>query len=163
MLLMVSFLVFGFFLNSAAYAGWHDLTQSQRNQAIVDEAESWTTGDYGSTCKEWARTVVKNASDDVVNISSNSGNCEWGYHADIEEKNVDISSSWSGDLIQMQLTSTSGPHTAVILSKHLYGLIIRESNWNLDYKVNSARYITYDDFDDMVDCYTIYYIRPSKN
>jgi hypothetical protein len=73
-LLLMVIAVFVFSFSSAAYAGWHDFTQSQRNQAIVNEAESWTTGEYGNTCKEWIRTVVKNASNYAVNIPSNSGN-----------------------------------------------------------------------------------------
>jgi hypothetical protein len=77
----------------------------------------------------------------------------------VGKRNVDISSSWMGNLVQMQLTSTGGPHTAVVLWKSLYGLVIRESNWNLDYQVNSARYLTFDEFNDMVDCYSIYYIK----
>lgn len=155
---VVSLALFCLLLTSSAYAGWHDLTQTQRNQAIVSEASSWTTGDDGVNCKEWVRTVVKNASDDAVNIPSSISYCEWGSHTYVQERNVDISSAWSGDLLQMELTSTNGPHSAVIISKQLSGLIIRECNLNLDGDVNDARYISYDDFDNMVNCYTIYYV-----
>jgi hypothetical protein len=42
----------------SAFAGWHDLTQPERNQAIVDEANSYNNGDYGDTCKRWVQLYV---------------------------------------------------------------------------------------------------------
>jgi len=147
----------------SAFAGWHDLTQTQRNQAIIDEAQSWTTGDDGGQCKEWVRTVVLNASGNLVNIPSNDGYCEWGYDAYVKERNVDIMSVTAGDLVQMTLSSAygSGPHTLVVLWRGLSGILVRESDWcnpATCETVHESRFVTYSTFDAMVTCYTIYYI-----
>jgi hypothetical protein len=160
-LLFVCLIVACLALNSLAYAGWHDLTQAQRNQAIVDEANSWNNGDDGGQCKVWVQSVVYDASDDTVWLPTNNGYCSWNSHTYVVGRSQDIVYVLPGEIVQMQLSSAygSGPHTFIVVSKGLYGITVKESNWCADdCEEVGTRYITFINFNNQADCYTLHYI-----
>ena len=50
------------------FAPWSNLTQQQRNQAIIDRAYQNNNMYVGQNCKEWVRTVVYAASGNHVTV-----------------------------------------------------------------------------------------------
>ena len=65
-------------INPTAHAGWHDWSQSSRNDAIVDEDE------WGDQCKIWVQQYVVTGASGLWLIPSNSSNvCYWNYGAHV--------------------------------------------------------------------------------
>jgi hypothetical protein len=137
-------------------AGWHDWTQTERNQAIVDETANWDDGDYGGSCKVWAQTVVYNASGSWLIPLNSSNACYWQDGSYVVGRSGYIENAVPGEIIQMDLGGNS-PHTAIVIANGPYGVTFRESNWNLDNKVGT-RYISHSSFYNQVSCFTIYYV-----
>jgi len=156
---LISLMIFCLSISSSAFAGWHDWTQAQRNQAIVNEAYSWTNGIFGNECKVFAYNVVKNASSGCVLLPGNNGNCSWKYSPNVTGRSQDIAYVLPGEIIQMQVTyndGTIGPHTAIVVAKDLYGITFKESNWCLhDCQLVGTRYITFINFRKQAPCYTL--------
>ena len=152
-----------FSVASPASAGWHDLTQAQRNQAIVDEANSWSNGSDGGQCKEWVQShVVWDASEQAVWLPTNDDYCSWNYHPYVVGMSTIIDWVNPGEIIQMKLSSTygGGPHTLIVTANDGEDEVtVKESNWCAnDCEEVGSRTLTYQQFYDMVDCYSVYYI-----
>lgn len=142
-------------------AGWHDLTQAQRNQAIVNEANSYNNGDYGGQCKVWVQNVVSDASSGSVWPPTNADNCSWNYSPYVVGRSALLDWVAAGEIIQMQLSSSygSGPHTLIVISNNGSQITVKESNWCFgDCEEVGSRALTYQQFYNMVDCYSVYYI-----
>lgn len=162
LLLNVLVLVSFSFVSSSASAGWHDLTQTQRNQAIVSEANSWSDGSDGGQCKEWVQAdVVWEASDYTVWLPTNNGYCTWNYHPYVVGRSALLGWVSPGEIIQMQLSNTygGGPHTLIVTSNNGSQITVKESNWCSDNcEEVESRTLTYQQFYDMVDCYSVFYV-----
>jgi len=119
---------------TAAIAGWHGLSQSQRNNHIVTRASRDLGRNVGVECKEWVRNVVRGVSN--VNIPSNANNYTWSTvssnHCVRMLKPFPISWVQRGQIIQMEWRSRSGtiyPHTATVLSNNGTTMTWIDSNW----------------------------------
>ncbi len=114
-----------------AFAGWHDLTQAQRNQAIINEANSYSNGSYGGQCKVWVQNVVYDASGSSVWLPTNADNCSWNYSPYAVARCGLLDWVSAGEIIQMQLSSAygSGPHTLIVTSNNGSQITVKESNW----------------------------------
>jgi hypothetical protein len=146
----------GILHSTSAMAGWHDWSQMERNQAIVDETANWDDGDDGGQCKIWVQEIVYDASGSgLIPLNSNDA-CEWQYGAYVIGRSGYIEYASPGEIIQMDLGDNS-PHTAIVIANSSYGVIFRESNWNLDEEVGT-RYVSYSTFYNQVECFTIYYV-----
>lgn len=156
-------LFFACAMESQAQTPWAAMTQAQRNQAIVAEANSWTTGSHGGQCKVWVQNVVWAASGSTVWLPLNADNCSWNYSGHVVGRCGLIDGVSPGEIIQMQLSSAygSGPHTLIVTANNGSSITIRESNWcklNCEL-VGPPRTLTYQEFYNMVGCYSIYYVQ----
>lgn len=146
---------------NAAMAGWHDLSQSQRNQAIVDRAVQDNNVCVGQSCKEWVRTVVYSASGGAVTIPStvDPPGCWWNYGSYVASGSTRIEWVSPGEIIQMRLRSGI-VHTSIVVSMSPYGVTLIESNWSYIFHPNCVylRYVSFTDFNNQVECFTINYI-----
>lgn len=146
-----------------ATAGWHDWTQQQRNQAIVNRAYDDNNAWVGESCKEWVRTVVYDASSGAVTIPSTHPDLYYWYsHAYVVGRSGLIQYAQPGEIVQMKLTS-GYPHTAIVVSVSAYGVTFIESNWDATPEDETdayvhTRYVTFADFYNQVDNYSIMYI-----
>lgn len=153
-----------FMLQHQAFAvGWHDLTQAQRNQAIVNEANSWSNGSSGGQCKAWIQSyVVWEASGREVLIPTNNGSCSWNESPNAIGRSALIDWVNPGEIIQMKLSSAygGGPHTLIVTSNNGSSVTVKESNWCAgNCEQVGSRTLTYQQFYDMVDCYSVYFIQ----
>ena len=150
-----------FGLMSGAVAGWHDWSQSTRNQAIVDRTYQDNTHNVGQNCKEWARTVVYSASGGAVTIPSTQPNLyQWYSDSNVVGRSGLIQYALPGEIVQMKLASGT-EHTAIVLAVSSgQGVTFIESNWyNQSYpNYVFTRYVSFADFYNQVNSYTIYYI-----
>ena len=127
-----------------AYAGWHEWSQSIRNQAIVDETANYNEGDDGGECKVWVQNVVNDASGSWL-IPTNSGNdCYWSYGAYVSPRSGYIEDVVPGEIVQMELSS-GGPHTAIVLGISPYGVTFIENNWCKPCHEIHVRYVNFDE------------------
>jgi len=146
------------FTSSTAFAGWHEWSQTDRNNAIVDEVAYWDTGDYGGQCKAWVQTdIVPDASGLSGLIPTNSSNvCYWNSGSYVQGRSQSISSALPGEIVQMDLGGNS-PHTVIVLGVGGGYVYIAESNWSPAYQEKVGfRLLTFAQFEAMADCYTIY-------
>lgn len=146
---------------SSALAGWHEWSQSIRNQAIVNRAAQ-DDGDYvGENCKEWARTVVKGASGNLADIPSTHPDLYYWYSdSNVVGRSGLIEYAQPGEIVQMKLKSDI-EHTAIVVGTSPWGVTFVESNWcTPECLTVDMRYVSYTDFyDDEVDSFTIYYVK----
>lgn len=146
-----------------AMAGWHDWTQQQRNQAIVDRAYEDNNDWVGVSCKEWVRTVVYDASIGTITIPATHPDLYYWYpHTYVVGRSALIQYAQPGEIVQMKLNS-GYPHTAIVVSVSAYGITFIESNWdntpeNYSDAYVHTRYVTFTDFYNQVENYTIMYI-----
>lgn len=144
-----------------ATAGWHEWSQAARNQAIVNEANSYDDGDDGGQCKVWVQNVVYDASSGSVWPPTNADNCSWNYSPYVVGRSALLGSVAAGEIIQMQLSSSygSGPHTLIVTGNNGSQITVKESNWcSGNCEEVGSRTLTYQQFYNMVDCYSVYYI-----
>ena len=151
---------------------WHELTQTQRNRKIIDRAYEDSGVDVGESCKEWVRTVIKEASDGHVVIPSNNESGDGWEPLDNHIITVDTCGSIlnvrPGAIVQMQWAGVSGDHnrhTAIVSSVSANGITFIESNFDDTPAVNDGpenvqpRYISVEDFNAQVESFSVYYIR----
>lgn len=141
-----------------AVSGWHSLSQTARNQAIVNETMNWYEGQWGDTCKKWVQLyVVPNTSSLSGLIPLNGSNaCYWQPGSYVVGRSGYIGSAMPGEIIQMDLGGNN-PHTAVVIANGSTSVTFKESNWNLDNKVRT-RTVSHSTFYTQVSCFTIYYV-----
>lgn len=149
-----------FCITSNAVAGWHDWSQITRNQAIVDRTYQDNTHYVGKNCKEWARTVVYAASGGAVTIPSTQPNLyQWYADNNVVGRSGLIQYVQPGEIIQMKLASGT-EHTAIVLAVSGLGVTFIESNWYSQTYPNYVftKYVSFTDFYNQVNSYSIYYI-----
>lgn len=149
-----------FYMPTDAVAGWHEWSQIERNQAIVDRASQDNNSYVGQNCKEWARTVVYSASGGAVTIPSTHPDLYYWYpDNNVVGRSGLIQYAQPGEIIQMKLKSGI-EHTAIVLAVSPSGITFIESNWYSQNWPNYVftRYVTFTDFYNQVSAYSIYYI-----
>ena len=138
---------------------WAVMSQAQRNQEIVWRA--WQDiGKSGGECKEWVQNKVAQASYGHVWLPLNNPSPDyyWVYdpHQHAIWMSMSIESAQPGNVIQMHLKSTNGPHTAIVYAVNSSGMTLIESNfWNHDGIVH-VRTVSFSDFKTQVSAYTVY-------
>ena len=156
-LLPILMFLISFFTTADAMAGWHSWSQSTRNQAIVDETYQYNNTYVGESCKEWARTVLYGASNGAVTIPSTAAALYYWYSSsNVVGRSGLIEYAQPGEVVQMKLNSGI-EHTAIVLAVSPSGVTFIESNWGGDEYVH-VRYVTFTNFYNQVDQFTIYYI-----
>lgn len=140
---------------------WHALSQAQRDQAILNRAMQ-NNGQYvGLNCKNWARSVVWDASTNVVWLpSTNTNDYTWASDANIGVIPSVIEVATPGNMVQMTLSS-GGPHTAIIYARTYTHVTFIESNWCVPATCNTVnlRTITFSQFHSQVSNFSIYYVK----
>ena len=141
---------------------WEWLSQTQRNQQIVNFAWQYV-GWYGGTCKVWVANMVNQASQGHVTLPPNnygSSDYYWQYdpYGHAISMSIPIESAQSGNVVQMHLRSTNGPHTAIIYAINSSSITFIESNWFQDSNPNTVhvRTVSISDFKAQVSGYTVY-------
>lgn len=144
---------------------WHQqMSQTQRNRAIVDRAEQQANTCYNLSCKDWVRMIVRSASSNVVNIPSNASDYQWGSSPDVIAYPVYPTSGFkAGMIIQMRWENQSKPgvypHTAIIKSVSSSSMKWLDCNWKGDGQA-LVHTVTFSDFRTAVgNFYTVYEIR----
>ncbi len=150
---------------------WHALAQEDRNLLIVGRGYQ-DVGTSGGECKDWVRKVVEEASNKEVTIPSTTDGgigCAWYQSPDVgEDRQSRIPRP--GEIIQMQLRTadrqpdTGGnwlPHTAIVANVSPTEMMWLDSNWGRPANNRTVRLhpITFQEFNENVLCYTLYYIR----
>lgn len=154
---------------ASALAGWHQLTQTERDHEIFYAAQS-EIGWNGGVCKVWANHIVVKASGSVVSLPTTTNNGDgytWNPSADVGQLFVPLSDNQVhiGMIVQMRLhyaNGTYGPHTAIIYQKDSTGVTWIESNYSGNGIVTSTRRQTYAQFTSSLESsssFSIYYIK----
>jgi hypothetical protein len=167
-------------LNIAAAPGasnWHNLSDSQRNQFILDEARKWITNplSWGGQCKWWLQNKVVNvASGGAVYLPQNFSSPGHTYHLAKWKNSSDVQVVWQGayycparfasnlkpgHIIQMRFQD-GGLHTALIESVNAYNMMWIDANWspNNDELVR-RHYFGLGDWSRKVEAWTVYQIK----
>ena len=138
---------------------WEGWSQAERNRRILDYAVSDLGKNVTLSCKRWVQeTVVFLASQKHVWLPLNSSpDYTWEYdpHQHAISMSMPIESAQPGNVVQMHITSTNLPHTAIVYAVSSSGLTFIESNWNWDTTVR-LRTITFSNFKAQVTGYTVY-------
>jgi hypothetical protein len=140
---------------------WHALSQAQRDQAILNRAMQNNGQHVGLDCKNWAKSVVWDASTNVVWLpSTNANNYTWASDPNIGVIPSVIEVASPGNIVQMALSS-GGPHTAIIYARTYTNVTFIESNWCLPATCNTVnlRTITFAQFHSQVSNFSIYYVK----
>mgnify|MGYP001591753260 CR=1 FL=1 len=112
---------------------WHNLSQSQRNSAILTRALQDNNTYVGLNCKNWARKVVQDASSGHVIIPATAPDVNgWYWASDSYGHSVGrsgmIEYAQPGEIVQMNW-GVGNPHTAIVYSINSSGVYFIESNW----------------------------------
>ncbi|MEY3784474.1 MAG: hypothetical protein RLZZ230_796 [Candidatus Parcubacteria bacterium] len=150
---------------------WHDLTQSERNQAIVDETYADLNKNVGVSCKEWVRNIVYRATESHIIIPPNRSSpydYKWANDStgQVVAMSMPIKDVSPGHIIQMKLSS-GWPHTAIVLAKSSTQVTFIESNWDSTPDINSdavvkIRTVTFSKFYSNLKSpgsYTVYFVQ----
>lgn len=148
-------------LVSSAIAGqpsWSNMSQSGRNQAIANQARSYSSGqNVGVQCKPWVQNVVRDASRGMSYPPQNASNgYQWqngGSGSSYSQPHYipyrePIYGASSGDIVQMMWQNRNGtsyPHTAIVTGRYNGGMNWTDSNWYGNNSVNTHN-VSYDDF-----------------
>lgn len=150
-------------LKAATLVLWHDLTQTQRNQAILTRAYQNNEQYVGLNCKQWASAVVASASGNCTTLptTATSPN-DWYWNAGqyVSGRSALISTAVPGEIIQMKLAAYPyGPHTAIVYSINSTQVTFIESNWcTPECLIVNLRTLSFTTFYGQVSNYTIYKI-----
>lgn len=158
--LLISLLL-SLFTVTVAQAGWHELSQSSRNQAIINTACRDLNKKVGLSCKEWVQKVVKNASGGAVAVPQtvDPPGYYWYCSRYAVGKTGRIENAKPGEIVQMDLTNYVNPHTAIILSVSTKGVTFIECNWcDPPCHIVSIRYVDFATFYKQVVNFSIYCI-----
>ena len=162
---------------------WNELSQTERNQRIIDEALGDFRKNVGVSCKVWVQNVVRNASDGNVGIPLNNEDGS-GWRTDPngttfgdgkvalfrQNQNPILLNISPGAIIQIKWKegfASDDPkyniHTAIIL--HVLediGAIFIESNYDTPKNEADAsvgiRFVSEKEFEKQVEAYSIYYV-----
>ncbi len=133
LLTLIAFFLVAFCLPNFASAGWHELSQSARNQAITNAACRDLNQPVGLSCKLWVQKIVKNASNGAVSVPQtvDPPGYYWYYNCYVASRTGRIENAKPGEIVQMRvnLAGYQGPHTAIILSISAKGITFIECNW----------------------------------
>ena len=166
------------------YAGWHDLTQAERDQRILAQARLYYDGQYlgnpAGECKVWVTEVVRKAAllegtnllleypQALPLTQSSPVDYLWYARADVSGvTGISLSSLTPGQIIQMRIwyrldhSTGLGPHTLIVTSNDTVNKVLNviESNWTAGYTVY-RRQIPYDTFNQYLvfsGSYTVYW------
>ncbi|MCK5285772.1 MAG: hypothetical protein KAJ58_00930 [Candidatus Pacebacteria bacterium] len=164
-LLSILVFVFSLFLCNSVFADWHKLTQEERDNFIIQRAYGDQDKFVGESCKEWVRTVIKSASKKAVIIPPTitpKDSC-WYNSPNITIATKKLCAVQIGHVLQMDLARSRFPHTAIVIGKGLYGLVLIEANWDrtpadgTDAYVR-RRYVSFTTFNNQVESFTAYNI-----
>lgn len=163
--ILVAFVVTPSSAQAENYFFWHYIyAQQGRNAAIINRAVQNLGQQVNGNCKEWARTVVREASWGEVIIPQTLPNADgwyWAYHPWIEEfSSTPIEAVVPGAILQTNWNTSRGmtPHTAIVMGVATDGIYLIESNWSAMNTV-SQRFVSFVAFRDRVSQFTIHYIR----
>ena len=165
---------------SASY--WSSLTDEDRNQLILNEAQG-QIGNIGGQCKEWVQDTVWYASwytrwlpQNYYNPSSEWHLAKWYDSSGVEVvckateeygsyplRSPDICDYWwmikPGQIIQMRHNDGGiTPHTVIVKSATPWGFSVIDSNWNGDLKVRQ-HWISVSWFEDHTEAWTVYQVK----
>jgi hypothetical protein len=142
---------------------WSSLIQTQRNQAVVSNASQRVGQVSGQQCKEWARTVVSDASQGSVLLPPNQSNgWQWysSAHVRLVAQNVCPSNLQPGHILQM-VQASGLPHTAIVQSVGYTGMVWLDANWvhyNNPVGTVASHAITWSQFYQIASRYSFYEI-----
>lgn len=147
-----------------AWSVWHDqLTQSQRDHAIIDRAYQDLGKNVDLNCKNWARKVVYDASAGGVTIPQTLPDADgwyWAWDWNIEEICIYPEYFRPGAILQMNWLKRDGtitPHTAIVSEMTSTGMYLLESNW-IGSNTVGRRFVSFSEFYSKVTRYTVHYI-----
>ena len=113
----------------SAESDWNSLTQTQKDDKIINRAYVDNGVYVGLECKPWVSKVVYDATAGYVILPSTLPNYyEWGSASHVVRRYLTIRNVDRGDIIQMKFLSTGGPHTAIVVSKNSTGMTWIQSN-----------------------------------
>jgi len=144
----------------ASVVAWHNLTQAQRNQAILTRAYQ-NNGQYvNMNCKQWASRVVLDASASCVTLPlTNINDWYWEASPNVSGRSGLLQYAVPGEIVQMKVISSNGPHTAIVYSITSTQVTFIESNWcKPPCNIVNLRTLTFTTFYGQVSNYTIYKI-----
>ena len=159
---------------------WDTLSQHEKNQKILERAILDLDVDVRESCKEWIRTVIKDASNGQVVIRSNNESGDgweedptgrvYGWGAAFNSSTY-ILTATPGAIVQMQWKKGFGSsdpdykmHTAIVLYVSNPYVVFIESNYDNTPKVEDGptyvkiRSESAEEFHRKVKSFTIYYI-----
>lgn len=177
LLAALSMLCFGLMTN-ASYAGWHELTQSERNLRIISGTisyngqylggQTWGGGNLGE-CKVFLQKVVYDVSTNAgtpvgtVYLPTNnaapneyfwgSSQANSGSYYVLSKGALPLSNWQPGMIVQMRTRMRNGlysPHTAVIISNNGSSISFAESNYSATYTAGTHTN-TYTDFRNLLE------------
>jgi hypothetical protein len=136
---------------------WNSLTQTQRNDEIVN-AGTPDIGKYGGECKTWVQNLVYATSKYQVWLpSTEPNNYMWQYSNNVVGVNMPIQYVQVGWILQLKLKSTGGPHTAIVFAVQSGGVWLLDSNWDLDGIVR-LHYMTFATFNNTFSAFSAYFV-----
>lgn len=96
---------------------WGEMSQAQKNIAILSYAMSIKNGTYGGQCKVWVRDVVKKVSGKTIpSNAEDPKDYQWLSSKDVIKRKIAHAGLMSaGDIVQMKLLSNGIPHTAIVI------------------------------------------------
>jgi len=123
--------LFAFITNAQS---WAEMSQAQKNVAILSHAMSFKNGTYGGQCKVWVRNVVMKVSGKDLPATDNSPyDYRWLSSANVIKKTITQPGLMSaGDIVQMKLLSNGIPHTAIVIGVYQGApgyISFIDSNW----------------------------------
>ncbi len=178
---------FCFFFMTATncYAGWHELTQAERDQRILTQARLYYDGQYlgspAGECKIWVTEVVRKAAlaegtdltlggtqQSLPLTQSSPADYLWYARSDVSGvTGISLSSLTPGQIIQLRVwyrldhSTGFGPHTLIVTSNDTVNRVLNviESNWTAPFAVyrRSVSYTTFNQYLVFSGSYTVYW------
>lgn len=155
---------------SGDVAWWRGLTQTTRNQLILNQAGRDLGKNVGLQCKPWVQRVVSLASKGVATVPAtcpNSSGWYWCAGGNAVGLSMPIQNVKPGYIVQMNIKLAgggTGPHTAIVYLVDSGGIWWLDSNFVGTNKVG-LHYQTFATFLNSVNIggsykYSVYYIGP---
>ena len=143
---------------------WHSLSQSQKDDEIMNTAFADYGLYVGIQCKPWVQRVVNTATSGHVTVPLTQSN-QYQWYDDqsghIVGRSTLIENVQRADIIQMYLYINGGwtPHTAIVVYKDSSGMMWIDSNWVATNTVGT-HYVTYSQFYSWAsNRYTVYHVQ----
>lgn len=175
-----------FLATGNSYAGWHELTQAERDQRILIQArldEGMYLGSVDGQCKIWVAEIVRRAAalegTDLTlggtqqSIPLNQASPMeylWEVRSDVSGVTaLSLTSLTPGQIIQLRVwykldhSTGIGPHTLIVTSNDTANQVLNviESNWSVAYTVaqRSISYTTFNTYLASSGSYTVYWTK----